>query len=132
MGRVENFRAELAKERERLVVPAAPHLVAKLALRYSSPALGELTVVRDAGATTFDFGDWKSKVASRKNDDGTVSFITTDSTNVGFELSWLINPENGLWSIATANRIRLRRALSVECLRASPLLFPETAQLAIS
>ena len=80
-----NFKAELAKERERLVVPAAPDLVAKLARRYSSPALGDLTVVNDAGATTFDFGEWKSKVASRKNDDGTVSFITTDPTNMGFE-----------------------------------------------
>lgn len=80
-----NFRAELAKERERLVVPAAPDLVAHLARRYSSPALGDVTVVNDAGATTFDFGEWKSKVASRKNDDGTVSFITTDPTNDGFE-----------------------------------------------
>jgi hypothetical protein len=80
-----NLKAELAKERERLVVPAAPDLVAKLARRYSSPALGELTVVNDAGATTFDFGECKSKVASRKNDDGTVSLITTDPTNMGFE-----------------------------------------------
>ena len=80
-----NFKAELAKERERLVVPAAPELVAKLARRYSSPALGDVTVVNDAGTTTFDFGEWKSKVASRKNDDGTVSFITTDPTNMGFE-----------------------------------------------
>ena len=80
-----NFKAELAKERERLVVPANPDLVAKLARRYSSPALGDLTVVIDADATTFDFGEWKSKVASRKNDDGTISFITADPTNMGFE-----------------------------------------------
>jgi hypothetical protein len=80
-----NFKAELAKERERLVVPASPDLVAKLARRYSSPALGDVTVVNDTRATTFDFGEWKSKVASRKNDDGTVSFITTDPTNMGFE-----------------------------------------------
>src|SRR6202035_1258859 len=79
------FKAELAKERERLVVPAAPDPVAKLAPRYSSSALGELKVVHDAGATTFDFGEWKSRVASRKNDDGTVSFITIDPTNAGFE-----------------------------------------------
>src|SRR4029077_236328 len=70
-----NYKAELAKERERLVVPASPDLVANLAGLYSSPALGELTVVNGAGATTFDFGEWKSKVASRKNDDGTISFI---------------------------------------------------------
>lgn len=80
-----NFKAKLAKERERLVVPANPALVAKLAGRYSSSALGDISVVADAGATRFDFGEWKSKVASRKNDDGTVSFITIDPTNTGFE-----------------------------------------------
>ena len=80
-----NFKAEIAKDRERLVVPASPDLVAKLARSYSSSSLGDLAVVTDSGATTFDFGEWKSKVASRKNDDGTVSFITIDPTNMGFE-----------------------------------------------
>jgi hypothetical protein len=80
-----NFKAEMAKDRERLVVPASPDLVAKLAPSYSSSALGDLSVVTGSGATTFDFGEWKSKVASRKNDDGTVSFITIDPTNMGFE-----------------------------------------------
>jgi hypothetical protein len=30
-------------------------------------------------------GEWKSTVASRKNDDGTISFITIDPTLDGFE-----------------------------------------------
>jgi hypothetical protein len=30
-------------------------------------------------------GEWKSAVASRKNDDGTTSFITIDPTLDGFE-----------------------------------------------
>jgi hypothetical protein len=30
-------------------------------------------------------GEWKSTVASRKNDDGTISFITIDPTISGFE-----------------------------------------------
>jgi hypothetical protein len=30
------------------------------------------------GVTTFDFGEWRSKVASPKNDDGSISFITID------------------------------------------------------
>jgi CubicO group peptidase (beta-lactamase class C family) len=80
-----NYKAELAKERERLVIPANPDVFAKLARRYSSPALGDIAVVTTAGATTFDFGEWKSNVASRKNDDGTISLITTDPTNMGFE-----------------------------------------------
>ena len=36
-------------------------------------------------ATVFDVGEWKSAVASRKNDDGTVSFLTIDPTLAGFE-----------------------------------------------
>ncbi len=78
-------KAVLAKDRERLVVPAEPTLVTKLAKRYSSKELGELFVLNKDGATTFDFGEWKSTVASRKNDDGTISFITIDPTNEGFE-----------------------------------------------
>jgi hypothetical protein len=78
-------KAVVAKERERLVVPADPALVAHLAPRYSSKTLGTIAVLNNAGVTAFDFGGWKSAVASRRNDDGTVSFITTDPTNQGFE-----------------------------------------------
>ena len=78
-------KATLAKERERLVVPAAPVLAAGLAKRYFSKELGDLAVLNQDGVTTFDFGEWKSTVASRKNDDGTVSFITIDPTDDGFE-----------------------------------------------
>jgi hypothetical protein len=78
-------KTALAKERERLVVPADPALSAGLARRYSSKELGTLDVLSQNGVTTFDFGEWKSAVASRKNDDGTISFITIDPTNSGFE-----------------------------------------------
>jgi hypothetical protein len=60
-------------------------LVAHLAARYSSRELGDLSVLTASGVTTFNFGGWKSAVASRKNDDGTISFITIDPTNQGFE-----------------------------------------------
>jgi len=78
-------KAALAKDRERLVVPAAPAPVAGLARRYSSKELGELAVLTQDGVTTFDLGEWRSTVASRKNDDGTISFITIDPGNDGFE-----------------------------------------------
>ena len=88
-GNVESaaasYKASLAKERERLVAPADPALVAHLAKSYSSKELGGLDVLSKDGVTTFDFGEWKSAVASRKNDDGTISFITIDPTNDGFE-----------------------------------------------
>jgi CubicO group peptidase (beta-lactamase class C family) len=78
------YKAQLVKERERLIVPAAPNLAAKLAKKYTSKELGDIDVLSEAGQTVFDFGEWKSAMASRKNDDGTVSFITIDPTNDGF------------------------------------------------
>ncbi len=36
-------------------------------------------------ASVFDLGEWRSSVASRKNDDGTISFITVDPGGGGFE-----------------------------------------------
>jgi len=79
------YKAQLAKERERLVVPAAPDLAAKLANKYTSKELGGIDVLSENGQTIFRFEGWKSAVASRKNDDGTVSFITIDPTVDGFE-----------------------------------------------
>jgi CubicO group peptidase (beta-lactamase class C family) len=78
-------KAELAKDRERLVIPAAPPLVAGLAKHYSSKELGDLAVLTQDGVTIFDLGEWKSTVATRKNDDGTTSFITIDPGTDGFE-----------------------------------------------
>jgi len=78
------YKAELAKDRERLVVPADPAQVGSLAKRYTSKELGDLAVLNQDGVVTFDFGEWKSTVASRKNDDGTISFITIDPGTDGF------------------------------------------------
>ena len=38
--------------------------------------MGQIVVSRKGAATIFDFGEWSSQVASRKNPDGTISFIT--------------------------------------------------------
>ena len=79
------MKAEIAKDRERLTIPADPAQVAKLAGRYRNAALGELIVRREAGGTVFDVGEWKSAVASRLNDDHSISFITIDPSLLGFE-----------------------------------------------
>jgi CubicO group peptidase (beta-lactamase class C family) len=84
-SRAATHKAALAKDRERLVVPPSLPLVAVLAKRYSSKELGDLAVLTQDGVTTFDLGEWKSTVASRKNDDGTTSFITIDPGTDGFE-----------------------------------------------
>jgi hypothetical protein len=76
--------AAIAKGRERLIIPADATEVGKLAPRYISPALGELVVRAQDGATIFDFGKWYSSVASRRNDDGTTSFILIDPAAASF------------------------------------------------
>jgi hypothetical protein len=77
-------KANIAKYRERLVAPPDPAEAGKLAAQYVSQALGTLRVRAQDGATIFDFGNWRSAVASRKNDDGTVSFLSIDPTIGGF------------------------------------------------
>jgi CubicO group peptidase (beta-lactamase class C family) len=78
-------KSEVAKKRERLTVPADASVVSHLALRYKSPKLGGLAVRRRGTSTVFDLGEWQSAVASRKNDDGTFSFLTIDPNKGSFE-----------------------------------------------
>ena len=40
---------------------------------------------RSGPKTVFDFGEWQSEVASRRNPDGTTSFITISPGVNGFE-----------------------------------------------
>lgn len=82
---VARRKAMFATSRERLVIPADPMVVAGLRPRYSNPALGELTVKPSPQGTTFDMEEWRSQVASRKNDDGSMSLITIDPGVSGFE-----------------------------------------------
>jgi CubicO group peptidase (beta-lactamase class C family) len=72
----KTFFDQLAAERKLITVPAAPAEAAKLAAHYRHPAIGALSVSRDNGRTLFDFGEWSSEVATRKNPDGTTSFVT--------------------------------------------------------
>jgi CubicO group peptidase (beta-lactamase class C family) len=69
-------KAEVAKARERLVLPPDPDVVAKLAKLYVNKSLGEIAVRGDGKNRIFDFGEWKTQVASRKNDDGTTTMYT--------------------------------------------------------
>jgi hypothetical protein len=72
--------------KKQLVIPADATESAKLAAHYTSDALGEITVSRKGAATVFDFGEWKSEVASRKNPDGSLSFVTLQPGLLGLEL----------------------------------------------
>jgi CubicO group peptidase (beta-lactamase class C family) len=73
------IKANVAKEREKLVVPPDPQAVAALAPAYSNADLGRIKVTKAAdGRVRLDFTDWSSHVATRRNDDGTMSFVTID------------------------------------------------------
>ncbi len=76
-SRAQSMRLDIIAERKRLTVPADAQSSAKLAAHYRNAALGDIVVTHNAkAATVFDFGGWKSDVASRCNDDGTLSFVT--------------------------------------------------------
>jgi len=81
----KNFFAQIAADRKTLVVPADAQQAAHLNARYKNAALGEVTVQRRDAKTLFDFGEWQSEVASRRNPDGTTSFITISPGVSGFE-----------------------------------------------
>lgn len=80
------LRDDIAAERKRLTVPADPRIVSKLAARYRNAELGDIKVSRAGATTWFDFGGWKSEVASRASDDGTTSLVTIAPGASGFEL----------------------------------------------
>ena len=81
----KSWYAQIAADRKLLTVPADPAEPSKLAGHYHNDALGDIEVRHDAARTTFDFGEWRSEVATRKNPDGSISFITTDPGVQGFE-----------------------------------------------
>jgi CubicO group peptidase (beta-lactamase class C family) len=81
----KSFYADLAADRKLMTIPADVNETAKLAKHYANASLGEITVGTSEASTIFDFGEWKSEVASRKNPDGTISFITTVPGELGFE-----------------------------------------------
>lgn len=83
-ARAKAFFEQLAAERKSLTVPADAAASAALAKRYTDGPLGNLTVTRDGDSTVFDFDEWKSAVASRKNADGTTSFVTIRPGVVGW------------------------------------------------
>jgi len=80
----KRFKADLAKERERLVLPPDTAVAEALAKHYWNEALGAIDVRKRGAMQIFDFGEWKSTVASRKNDDGTTSLVTIDPGVSGF------------------------------------------------
>jgi hypothetical protein len=68
------------------MIPADAVAAGRLAPKYSNASLGEITVRRVGKAVKFDFGEFTTEVASRKNDDGTIAFVTIGSGFDGIAL----------------------------------------------
>ena len=88
----KSLHTQIAAERAKLTIPPDNDAVRGLASHYTNASLGDIDVRSEAatGADTgsvtwFDFGEWKSKVASRKNPDGTLSFVTITPGMEGLE-----------------------------------------------
>jgi len=81
-----SMHAQIAAERPKLTVPADAAAARALARHYHNASLGDIDVtVKTDGDSWFDFGEWKSQVASRKNQDGTMSFVTISPGMDGLE-----------------------------------------------
>lgn len=70
------FYQSQAAERLLFSAPADARAAQALAGRYHHPAVGGIAVRREAGRTSFDFGEWRGEMASRRNLDGSTSFLT--------------------------------------------------------
>ena len=89
----KQFFQNLEVGRKLLTVPADPAEAGKLAAHYHNDALGDIAVTHAGGKTFFDFGEFKSEVASQKNPDGTVSFVLIAPGIAGF--SGVVGSANG-------------------------------------
>lgn len=79
------FFDSMEADRRLMTIPADPAEAGELAALYTNEALGTVRVERSGGRTTFDFGEWKSEVATRRNPDGSLSFLTIAPGIIGFE-----------------------------------------------
>ncbi len=90
------FFEYLAAERKLNTIPADAALSGKLARHYHNAALGDIAVDQTAAGTVFDFGEWKSEVASRRNPDKSISFVTIAPGAYGFEFAVATGPKRAL------------------------------------
>lgn len=77
------FDADMKSLKTDLTLPADVAASAALADRYVHPDLGTLTVGRKHGVVTFDFGTLASAMATKRETDGTLSFVTASPNIAG-------------------------------------------------
>ena len=100
---VRETQAFLTGEQGDWKVPPEPSAVKRLAGSYRNAALGEIVAREGKDEVVFQFGGWKSRMASRVNPDGTTSFLSIDPGVRGFEF-------NAPAASGVYTRLRLRDA----------------------
>ena len=73
----------LAKIREELTLPGDPVALAGLASHYVSDELGPVDIRKEDGEVIFDPGVWSSGVATKANQDGSVSLVLSSGAMLG-------------------------------------------------
>jgi CubicO group peptidase (beta-lactamase class C family) len=84
---VREVQTYLKGEQKDWKVPPDPAEVKRLQGRYRNAALGDVVVRPGADGAFFQFGGWKSRVATKVNPDGTTSFVSIDPGVRGFEFN---------------------------------------------
>jgi len=84
---VREVQTYLKGEQKDWKVPPDPAQVQRLRGRYRNAALGDVVVRPGAGGVEFQFGGWKSRIATKLNPDGTTSFVSIDPGVRGFEFN---------------------------------------------
>jgi hypothetical protein len=79
------LREAQARAHTGLVFPVAADAAASLADRYVSAELGQIDVRREGAQVVFDFGAWRSLVASRRDEHGAIAFVTVSPGVAGYE-----------------------------------------------
>jgi CubicO group peptidase (beta-lactamase class C family) len=82
----KQIEEQRAASRKLMEVPPNAELAGQLAARYASPELGEIAVKRRGTALVFDFGEFTSDMATQKNPDGSVSYVTIAPGIIGLPL----------------------------------------------
>lgn len=82
---VRETEAYLRGEQRDWTLPPEPSQVKRLAGFYRNAALGEIVVRPGRDEVVFQFGAWKSRMATKLNPDGTTSFVSIDPGVRGFE-----------------------------------------------
>jgi len=96
---VKAEEAQRVEFRRRLVVPPAEADAAQLASSYGNPDLGRLQVQKEGRSIRFRTAAFVSPVASRHNDDGTLSFLTIDPALTG--LTFVVGGSEGKRTLTT-------------------------------